>query len=123
MFSRRTARNQQLINYDGAYRREKNIELMFENLLVIVAHPDDEVLGCGGTVAKFSDQGASVHIAFLAHGGACGVRPNSHAGMLDAEGYPHAYLDIGQLRLEFSRVARKADQLFADVIISRTHVS
>ncbi len=37
-------------------------------ILVVAAHPDDEVLGCGGTIAKLSGQGAAVHIAFLADG-------------------------------------------------------
>ena len=38
--------------------------------------------------------------------------------MLDAEGYPHAYLEIGSLRLEFTRAARKTDHLLADVRIT-----
>jgi LmbE family N-acetylglucosaminyl deacetylase len=37
-------------------------------ILVIAAHPDGEVLGCGGTIAKLAGQGAQVHIAFLADG-------------------------------------------------------
>jgi LmbE family N-acetylglucosaminyl deacetylase len=41
---------------------------MKEVVLVIAAHPDDEVLGCGGSIAKLSKQGAAVHIAFLADG-------------------------------------------------------
>jgi LmbE family N-acetylglucosaminyl deacetylase len=45
---------------------------MFESLgrkiLVIAAHPDDEVLGCGGTIARLGDSGAEVYIAFLADG-------------------------------------------------------
>ena len=36
--------------------------------LILVAHPDDEVLGCGGTIAKLADEGASIHVAFLADG-------------------------------------------------------
>jgi LmbE family N-acetylglucosaminyl deacetylase len=39
-----------------------------KSILVVAAHPDDEVLGCGGTVTRFSDEGASVHVAFLADG-------------------------------------------------------
>jgi LmbE family N-acetylglucosaminyl deacetylase len=39
-----------------------------QSILILVAHPDDEVLGCGGTIAKLTDQGANVHIAFLADG-------------------------------------------------------
>lgn len=36
--------------------------------LILAAHPDDEVLGCGGTIAKLVDQGSIVHVAFLADG-------------------------------------------------------
>lgn len=31
-------------------------------LLVIGAHPDDEILGCGGTIAKYIEQGHEVYI-------------------------------------------------------------
>jgi len=41
---------------------------MPQSILVLAAHPDDEVLGCGGTIAKLADQGATVHVAFLADG-------------------------------------------------------
>lgn len=41
---------------------------MHDSILVLAAHPDDEVLGCGGTIAKLADAGARVHIAFLADG-------------------------------------------------------
>lgn len=40
----------------------------FKKVLVIASHPDDEVLGCGGTIAKFVKAGAEVQIAFLADG-------------------------------------------------------
>lgn len=38
------------------------------NILVVAAHPDDEVLGCGGSIAKHSQQGDSVHVVILAEG-------------------------------------------------------
>ena len=38
------------------------------SVLVLAAHPDDEVLGCGGALAKLADDGAIVHVAFLADG-------------------------------------------------------
>lgn len=37
-------------------------------ILILAAHPDDEVLGCGGTIAKLAYEGAIVHAAFLADG-------------------------------------------------------
>lgn len=36
--------------------------------LVIAAHPDDEVLGCGGTMRKLADRGEAVFIAILGEG-------------------------------------------------------
>lgn len=41
---------------------------MQKSVLVIAAHPDDEVLGCGGTVAKLANAGSSISVAFLADG-------------------------------------------------------
>ncbi len=37
-------------------------------ILVIAAHPDDEVLGVGGTIARLAGEGAEVHIAILGEG-------------------------------------------------------
>ncbi|WP_341885426.1 hypothetical protein [Synechococcus sp. UW140] len=38
--------------------------------------------------------------------------------MLDAEGYPHAFIEINGIRLEFRRVSRRSDGLHADVRIT-----
>ena len=37
-------------------------------ILVVAAHPDDEVLGCGGTMARHAADGDEVHVLFLADG-------------------------------------------------------
>ena len=37
--------------------------------------------------------------------------------MLDAEGYPHAFLEVHGMRLEFRRVSQRTDGLHADVRI------
>lgn len=37
-------------------------------ILVIAAHPDDEVLGCGGLIARKSQEGQDVFIAILGEG-------------------------------------------------------
>ena len=36
--------------------------------LVIAAHPDDEVLGCGATIARLADEGWAVHVVIVAEG-------------------------------------------------------
>ena len=38
------------------------------NILVVAAHPDDEVLGCGGTIAKHTSNGDDVHVLILSEG-------------------------------------------------------
>tara|TARA_Y100000034_G_C6905213_1_gene419776 strand:- start:2984 stop:3667 length:684 start_codon:yes stop_codon:yes gene_type:complete len=38
------------------------------NILVIVAHPDDEVLGCGATIAKHAEKGDNVDILIITKG-------------------------------------------------------
>ena len=39
-----------------------------KTILVIAAHPDDEVLGCGGTIANHICNGNEVHVLILAEG-------------------------------------------------------
>lgn len=41
---------------------------MTSSIGIIVAHPDDEVLGCGGTIARFAKEGYQIQVIFLADG-------------------------------------------------------
>ena len=41
---------------------------MSQRVLVIAAHPDDEALGCGGTLARHAMRGDTVDILFVADG-------------------------------------------------------
>ena len=41
---------------------------MNNHILILAAHPDDEVLGCGGTIAKMANDGYIIHVAFMADG-------------------------------------------------------
>ena len=38
------------------------------NYLIVAAHPDDEVLGCGGSIAKWSNNGHNVNVLIMAEG-------------------------------------------------------
>ena len=37
-------------------------------VLIVSAHPDDEVLGCGGTIARHADAGDQVQVLIMAEG-------------------------------------------------------
>jgi len=41
---------------------------MSTSVLIVTAHPDDEVLGCGGTIARHADAGDVVHVVIVAEG-------------------------------------------------------
>lgn len=41
---------------------------MADSILVVAAHPDDEVLGCGGTIARHTDAGDQVQVLIVAEG-------------------------------------------------------
>ena len=43
----------------------------FNKVMVIAAHPDDDILGCGGTLNKLKRQGSDVRVVFIAEGTTC----------------------------------------------------
>ena len=57
-------------------------------LLSVLAHPDDESFGMGGTLAKYAGQGVDVHLICATRGEAGEVDPN----------YLEGYSSIGDLR-------------------------
>lgn len=57
-------------------------------MLVVLAHPDDESFGMGGTLARYADEGADVHIAIATDGVAGSV----------AGGYEHTLKQLAEVR-------------------------
>jgi len=55
---------------------------MSRSILVVAAHPDDEVLGCGGAIARHVAEGDAVHVIFMADG--VGSRGNEQSAELEA---------------------------------------
>jgi LmbE family N-acetylglucosaminyl deacetylase len=41
---------------------------MSKQILVVAAHPDDEVLGCSGTIARHVSDGVKVYMVFMSDG-------------------------------------------------------
>lgn len=46
----------------------KNGGFVKKTIAIIAAHPDDEILGCGGSIAKHSEAGDSVHLLIMTQG-------------------------------------------------------
>ena len=52
-------------------------------VLVVAAHPDDEVLGCGGTIARHSDSGDHVQVLIVAEGATSRLQQRSRLNASD----------------------------------------
>ena len=44
------------------------MNLKKKKILIFAAHPDDEVIGCGGTIAKLKKNGNEIFVCFVADG-------------------------------------------------------
>lgn len=53
---------------------------MSKQILIVAAHADDEVLGCGGTIARHVAEGDAVHVIFMTDG--VGSRGNEQSAEL-----------------------------------------
>jgi LmbE family N-acetylglucosaminyl deacetylase len=54
-----------------------------KQVLVVAAHPDDEVLGCGGTIARHADSGDQVQILIVAEGSTSRQQKRDRAQLQD----------------------------------------
>ena len=45
--------------------------IKYEKILVVLAHPDDEVLGCGGLIKLLINAGKKIKILILGEGSSC----------------------------------------------------
>jgi LmbE family N-acetylglucosaminyl deacetylase len=105
--------------------------------LVVAAHPDDEALGCGGTIARLAAEGTEVHLLFLADGVSSRTGVGSHApgvagrramgdraaAILGAA--PPVYLDLPDNRMDgldlldvIGAIEEHAERLQPDVVFT-----
>ena len=64
--------------------------------LVIAPHPDDEVLGAGGTIARLADQGRAVHVAIVTRGRPPRFSAEQIHTVREEAAAAHAHLGIAQ---------------------------
>jgi len=66
----------------------------YGRVLVIAPHPDDEILGCGGTMARMVDEGLDVHVAIVTSGRPPSYSIESVARVRDEARRAHQFLGI-----------------------------
>jgi LmbE family N-acetylglucosaminyl deacetylase len=98
------------------------------NILVVAAHPDDEVLGCGGTIAQHTAAGDEVQVIFMA-AGRDDIKSRTMA--LDAAsvmktqnplflGHEDQKLDTYPLLRLTQHIERVADRFLPDVVLTHS---
>src|ERR1700685_3404532 len=75
-------------------------------VLVVASHPDDEILGCGSTMARLANEGHEVHIAIMGEG-----ITSRHADRREGDADQLARLHQ-QAHAAANKVKAKAVQLF-----------
>src|SRR3972149_3799748 len=87
--------------YNARIRLSNNMSQQIrtkKTILAVLAHPDDESFGMGGTLAYYAAKGVDVHLV-------CATR--GEAGTVDAE-FMKGYKSIAELREAELRCAAKA---------------
>jgi len=65
-------------------------------VLVVAPHPDDEVLGCGGTMARYAAAGGVVHVAIVTTGRSPRFREEGVAQVRAEAAKAHALLGVAE---------------------------
>ena len=84
------------------------------DILIIVAHPDDEVLGMGGTIAKYSSNGDKISIVYLT----TGITSRRNSGYSTKSSYEISIKDQKLMDKEIKKL--KIDALKSNKILGIT---
>ncbi|AIK96937.1 hypothetical protein ID47_09685 [Candidatus Paracaedibacter acanthamoebae] len=70
-------------------------------ILIIAAHPDDEVLGCGGTILKHKENGDNISLIWMTDGINARISASSEEKLARAQGYQAAlkFINPAQYKL------------------------
>lgn len=85
-------------------------------VLIIAAHPDDEVLGCGGTIAKYANGKADICICILTEGATARYGENMVSELKESALKAFKILGVKEMQF-FGLPDERLDQIpFIDVI-------
>src|SRR5262249_20635581 len=85
--------------------RDRRRLIMPRTVLVIAPHPDDESIGCGGSICLHRQRGDRVQVVFLTSGerGVAGVPPEAARSIREAEAAESPGV-LGGARMDFLRL-------------------
>jgi LmbE family N-acetylglucosaminyl deacetylase len=95
---------------------------LIDRALVIAPHPDDEVLGCGGTIARLTAHGREVHIAVMTRGMAPRFDPASAEAVRAEAHEAHALLGVAETHWHDFPAAELDRVAHADLNTAMQHV-
>jgi len=67
---------------------------MKKKVLIVAAHPDDEVIGCGGTIVRHVMAGDEVHVVFMTNGESSRIDLNCESNIVNRH---QAAIDVSRL--------------------------
>jgi LmbE family N-acetylglucosaminyl deacetylase len=110
-------------------------------IMIVAAHPDDDILGCGGIMQKYSKSGSIIKVIFIGEGSSCRFeKPDSKDALkeiekrnedgrnalnfLGIEKYEFYNLPCGRLdqvpQIEINKILEKKFQTLNLILSSRT---
>lgn len=79
-------------------------ENQHQKILIFAPHPDDDIIGCGGSIAKHKQNGHEVTIVFMTSGEACGDKqPKNEIARMREQEATNAARILGVTKLHFLR--------------------
>lgn len=84
-------------------------------VLVLAPHPDDEVLGVGGSMARLAEAGAEVHVAIVTTGRAPRFSPEQARGVRAEAEAAHRALGVAQTHFLDCPAAELGEMAHADL--------
>ena len=101
-----------------------------KRILVVAAHPDDEILGCGGTIKKFIQSGCEVITVIVAKGRPSKQCINKFSRLANTQlgikkviflNYPNLKLETYPLHTIVEKLSRLIDTYEPEVVLTHYH--
>ena len=79
-------------------------------IVIFAPHPDDEIMGCGGSILKWIDEGHEVHIIYITDNRAMFVEGHVNDQLLEEEVKPYVNLSEDEIAIIGLQEAQNAAQ-------------